>query len=156
MLDKILVPLDGSKLAECSLPYVEELARNGRAKEIILFRVYEQPVISSDYPSNMPESWEQHVNQIVKNTKSQANLYLKEINKKLQAAGVTAKIDSCLGRPAEEIINYAEKNEINLIVIASHGRSGVGRWAFGSVADKVFRSTNIPVLMIKTIFDQEK
>jgi nucleotide-binding universal stress UspA family protein len=151
MLDKILVPLDGSKLAECSLPYIEELAKNKNTKDVILFRVFEQPVISSDYPPNMPETWEQHVDQIVKGTKQQANLYLDEISKQLKVAGVNARIESCLGNPAEEIVNYAEKNHVNLIVIASHGRSGVSRWALGSVAEKVFRSTNIPVLMIKAI-----
>jgi nucleotide-binding universal stress UspA family protein len=151
MLDKILVPLDGSKLAECSLPYIEELAKNRNTKDVILFRVYEQPVISSDYPPNMPETWEQHVDQIVKGTKQQASLYLDEISKKLKAAGVNARIESCLGKAAEEIVNYAEKNQVNLIVIGSHGRSGVSRWALGSVAEKVFRSTSIPVLMIKAI-----
>jgi nucleotide-binding universal stress UspA family protein len=151
MLDKILVPLDGSKLAECSLPYIEELAKNRNTKDVILFRVYEQPVISSDYPPNMPETWEQHVDQIVKGTKQQANLYLDEVSKKLKVAGVNARIESCLGNAAEEIVNYAEKNQVNLIVIGSHGRSGVSRWAMGSVAEKVFRSTSIPVLMIKAI-----
>jgi len=151
MLDKILVPLDGSKLAECSLPYIEELAKNRNTKDVILFRVYEQPVISSDYPPNMPETWEQHVDQIVKGTKQQAHLYLNEVSKKLKVAGVNARIESCLGNAAEEIVNYAEKNQVNLIVIGSHGRSGVSRWAMGSVAEKVFRSTSIPVLMIKAI-----
>jgi nucleotide-binding universal stress UspA family protein len=149
MLDKILVPLDGSKLAESSLPYVEALAKNPDAKEIILIRVYEQPVIASDYTPNMPESWELHVDLIVKKSRQEANLYLKRVSKRLEHSCKKVKIESRPGKPAEEIVNYAEKNHINLIVMASHGRSGVNRLAFGSVAEKVFRATNIPVLVIK-------
>jgi nucleotide-binding universal stress UspA family protein len=149
MFDKILVPLDGSKVAECSLPYVEALAKGQNVKGIILLRVCEKPNISSDYPPNMPESWEQHVGHIMKGVQQQCSLYLGGVDKKLRESGVKVTVESCLGNAAEEIVNFAEKNQVNLIVMASHGRSGVSKWAFGSVAEKVFRSTSIPVLMIK-------
>jgi nucleotide-binding universal stress UspA family protein len=149
MFDKILVPLDGSKVAECSLPYVEALVKGQNVKEVILFRVCEKPEIPADYPSNMPESWEKHVDHIIKGGQQQCSLYLGGVDKKLRDAGIKVKVESCLGNVAEEIVNYAEKNQVNLIVMASHGRSGVSRWALGSVAEKVFRSTSIPVLMIK-------
>jgi nucleotide-binding universal stress UspA family protein len=54
-----------------------------------------------------------------------------------------------MGKPAEELIIYAHKMNCGLIVMASHGRSGISRWAHGSVADRVFKATNIPILMIK-------
>jgi nucleotide-binding universal stress UspA family protein len=58
-------------------------------------------------------------------------------------------IESRLGKPAEEIINYANQNKVDLIIMASHGRSGVSRWAYGSEADKVLRSSCVPVLLVK-------
>jgi nucleotide-binding universal stress UspA family protein len=59
------------------------------------------------------------------------------------------KTESCLGKPAEEIVNYATKNKVDLIIMASHGRAGVSRWAYGSVPDKVLRSSCVPVLLVK-------
>ena len=150
MYDKILVPLDGSKLAECVLPHVEELAKDCKPKEIILFRVCESMSVLSDYPASMPESFEEHVDKMTVYSHQQCGLYLKDVEKQLKSAGITnVKLESRLGDPAAEIADYASKNEVDLIVMASHGRSGPSRWAYGSVADKVFRSTCVPVLMIK-------
>lgn len=149
MFDKILVPLDGSKLAECILPYVEELVKGEKVKEVILFRVCQLPEIPADYPANMPESWEHHVNEIMHGAQKQCLLYLGDVERRLRDLGVKLKIESCLGNAASEIVKCAEKNQVGLIVMASHGRSGVSKWAFGSVAEKVFRSTCVPVLMVR-------
>lgn len=149
MFDRILVPLDGSELAECILPYVEDLVKGQKVKEVILFRVCEPPEINADYPSNMPESWEQHVNDILSSTQQQCSLYLGDIEKRLKNLGVPIKIVSCLGKAADEIVKCAGDNNVSLIVMASHGRSGISRWTLGSVAEKVFRHTCVPVLMIR-------
>ena len=149
MFDKILVPLDGSKLAECILPYVEELTKDKKMKEVILFRVCEQPEINADYPANMPESWEEHVKDIMGSAQEQCSLYLGDIEKKLGDLGAKIRIESCLGKAADEIVKFAEENQVDLIVMASHGRSGISRWTIGSVAEKVFRHTCIPVLLIR-------
>jgi len=149
MFNKILVPLDGSKLAECIFPYVEELVKTKDVKEIVLFRVCEQPAIPADYPANMPISWEKHVSDIMESAQGQCSLYLGEVEKRMKNLGVKVKMESCLGKAADEIAKYAEHNKIDLIVMASHGRSGASRWAFGSVAEKVFRCTCVPVLMVK-------
>src|SRR4030042_2923901 len=97
MFKKILVPLDGSKLAECIIPYVEGLAKGKDVKEIILFRVCEKPDIPADYPAKMPDSWEQHVDNIVKGAQQQCSLYLGAIEKRLRKLGVKTKIESCMG-----------------------------------------------------------
>ena len=149
MNDKILVPLDGSKLAECILPYVEELVKGQKVKEVILFRVCEPPEITADYPANMPASWEKHVKDIMDGAQQQCSLYLGNVEKSLKNLGVPLKVESCLGNAAAEIVKCAEKNQVDLIVMASHGRSGVSKWAFGSVAEKVFRSTCVPILMVR-------
>lgn len=79
----------------------------------------------------------------------QAERYLNRIAKGMQSKGVKVSVVVLLGNPAEEIVRYAEENAVDLIVMASHGRSGPSRWAFGSVADKVFRGSCVPVLMIR-------
>src|SRR4030042_2274397 len=130
MFDRILVPLDGSKLAECILPYVEELTKDKKMKEVILFRVCERPEINADYPASMPESWEEHVKVIVAGAQQQCSLYLGDIEKKLGNLGVKIRTESCLGKAADEIVKFAEKNQVDLIVMARHGRSGISKGAF--------------------------
>ena len=149
MYQKILVPLDGSKLAECVLPHVERLALDCRVKEVILLRVCEPPTVPSDYPASRPVSWEEHVGQITNYAQQQCSLYLHDVEQQLREPGLKVRAESRLGNPAEQIVDYAEKNEVDLIVMASHGRSGPSRWALGSVAEKVFRATCVPILMVR-------
>ena len=149
MYKRILVPLDGSKLAECVLPHVENIATGCSVGEVIILRVCESPSILADYPEGKGKSWEKHVERMTTNAQKQCNIYLDDVEKQLRDKGFNVRTDSCLGKPAEQIVDYASKNEIDLIVMASHGRSGVNRWAYGSVADKVLRSTCVPVLLVK-------
>jgi nucleotide-binding universal stress UspA family protein len=83
------------------------------------------------------------------NAQQQCNVYLGDVEKQLRDRGFNVMIESRLGKPAEEIINYANQNKVDLIIMASHGRSGVSRWAYGSEADKVLRSSCVPVLLVK-------
>src|SRR3972149_1927920 len=139
MYGEILVPLDGSKLSECVLPHVEELARGCPGAEIVLPRVCEPPTVPADYPASLPENWDDHVSSMNKFTRQQCSLYLDEMESKLKARGFSVKTSSRLGDPAEEIVDYASKNGIDLIVMASHGRTGVARWALGSGGERGVR-----------------
>ncbi len=149
MYKKILVPLDGSKLAECVLPHVEELAQSGVVKEIVLLRVCDSPSIIADYPEGKGKTWEKHVERLTSNAEQQCSLYINDVAQSLKDKGYKVKAESRLGKPADEIVNYANKNKIDLIVMASHGRSGISRWAYGSVAEQVLRSSCVPVLLVK-------
>ena len=149
MYERILVPLDGSELAESVLPHVETIARGCSVVEIILLRVCEAPSILADYPEGKDRSWDKHVERITTNAQQQCNVYLGDVEKQLRDRGFNVMIESRLGKPAEEIINYANQNKVDLIIMASHGRSGVSRWAYGSEADKVLRSSCVPVLLVK-------
>jgi nucleotide-binding universal stress UspA family protein len=149
MYERILVPLDGSELAESVLPHVETIARGCSVVEIILLRVCEAPSILADYPEGKDKSWEKHVGRMTTNAQQQCNIYLGDIEKQLRDQGFNVRTESCLGKPAEEIVNYATKNKVDLIIMASHGRAGVSRWAYGSVADKVLRASCVPVLLVK-------
>ena len=186
MFERILVPLDGSKLAECALPYTETLAKNCSTTEVVLISVTEKisgVVNAAELKEAVMRSDKSNIGEIntgtgsmaylapggnissvdnigksgtsMRNTYSfgklegQAAKYLARIEKKLKAKGIPVKSEVLIGNPAERITKYAENNKIDLIIMASHGRSGASRWALGSVSDKVFRAACIPVLMVR-------
>ena len=149
MFRKILVPLDGSKLAECSLTYAEELAQRCAIEELVLVSVTErvrgyQPVRDLSQPTE-----QRFVPEAVGKKETQAQKYLGRITKDLVKKEIKVRIEVLLGDPAEEIVNFAKYHNIDLIVMASHGRSGPSRWTHGSVADRVFRASCVPVLMVR-------
>jgi nucleotide-binding universal stress UspA family protein len=76
-------------------------------------------------------------------------VYLQRTAEGLKAKGINTDVKVFTGDASEAIVAYAENNPCDIIVMASHGRSGVTRWAVGSVADKVFRASSVPVLMVK-------
>jgi nucleotide-binding universal stress UspA family protein len=162
MYRKILVPLDGSELAECAVPHAEILAKYDTAEVILVsvtelvqgYRVLEgdgEPIptpvggwVAPGHPLG-----ERLVPEAFGKKEKQAQRYLDSIAKKLAAEGINASIEVLLGKPAEAIIGYAEQHGCGLIVMASHGRSGPSRWAYGSVADKILRSSHVPVLIVR-------
>jgi nucleotide-binding universal stress UspA family protein len=149
MYDKILVPLDGSGRAECVLPHVEALVTAFGSEEVVLVSVTERITgfrVMDDY--SQPKG-ERLVPEAVGKEEEQAQHYLDKVAEKLAAKGIKVRTEVLLGKPAEELIIYAHKMNCGLIIMASHGRSGISRWAHGSVADRVFKATNVPILMIK-------
>ncbi len=150
MYQKILVPLDGSELAECVLPHVESIAKGCGAQKIVFLRVVE--------PFHMPlsgrevgyiftaDDWKRMESE----SKATAENYLNRLMDRVNYDGINVQSEVLGGgRVADVIADYATDNEANLIVIATHGRSGVSRWIWGSVADRVLRSACVPVLMIR-------
>jgi nucleotide-binding universal stress UspA family protein len=132
MYENILLPLDGSEISESAIPHAEALALGCEAKKVTIVHVVEQERYEGMLASG-----------------KRPGVYLQRAAKKLEAKGVTVNIKVLTGDPAEAIVSFAEKGPCDLIVMASHGRSGVTRWAIGSVADKVFRASTVPVLMVK-------
>lgn len=147
----IVVPLDGSKVAETVLPHVEVLAKQKglESVEVALLQVSEPPVIQSDYPASMPLTWEEHVKEETARRKRGAEQYLSGVEKRLKDAGVKVHSEVLVGNPAQEIVACCGKDRYNLIVMATHGRSGVSRWAYGSVAEKVLLGTISPIVVVR-------
>lgn len=145
MYQKILVPLDGSALAECVLPHVEALTRGCQVKNVVFARVVE-PFYSpaGDYAMDPGQ-----VKKIESEHRAAAEAYLKKVSAKIGFAGTSLKTEVLYGNPAEEVADYASKNQIDLIIIATHGRSGVSKWVWGSVADRILRSSCTPVFMVR-------
>ena len=158
MYKKIVVPLDGSKLAECILPYVEGLAKGCGTEEVILVSVTERivgrtraPEIREKGYSLSSDVWppEGEVSMYMGKKTSQAYRYLHKIAKGLEGKGVKVQTQVLYGKPAEKIASFAEEIGADLIALASHGRSGPSRWAYGSVAEKVFRAGCVAILMVR-------
>lgn len=148
----MLVPLDGSKLAESVLPHVEALAkqRGTELVNVVLLSVFEEPPVNADYPeASMNLTWNEHVKRIREYFKQEAERYLMGVQKRLTSAGLKVGSEVLMGNPADEIISYAHKNHPNLVVMTTHGRSGIVRWAYGSVADKVLHGVSSPIFMVR-------
>ena len=150
------MPLDGLELAECVLPHVESIAKGGSVQEVVFFRVVEtlQWVVEPPYMSSgMDESISfmegEDIRLIDSKNMTAAENYLNQLVTRIQYEGVAIQSEVVMGRAAESITECSAKNEVDLIIIATHGRSGVSRWVWGSVADRVLRSTCVPVLMIR-------
>ena len=145
MYKKILVPLDGSQLAECVLPHVESIALGCGVEVVILLRVldvyvpnYVETYISKEQRMEADERVEKEVSG-----------YLNEISGRVNLKGAEVKKHIITGRASESIAEFATKEDVDLIAIATHGRSGISRWAWGSVADRILRSSCVPVLMVR-------
>ncbi len=146
MYSRILAPLDGSELSEKSLEHVKELAARSSSLEVVLFMVLER-VSYLMYASNASFNQDSII-ESEKRIQVHAQEYVDKLVNRLKKEGIYAQTVVVWGRPADEICNCAEKNNIDLIVMSTRGQSGVSRWAFGSVADKVIRSSTIPILII--------
>ncbi len=147
MYKKILVPLDGSVLAEKAIPHAMALAKGTGAQVTLLTVVQLTFGVAGAKLEAMPEFAAERRAALT----GEAMIYLQKIQKDLTDQGVVAKPVALEGDIASEIINYAEKNEFDLIAMATHGRSGIKRFVLGSVAEKVIRSAGKPVLLIRAL-----
>ena len=150
MYSHILAPLDGSELAECILPHLESISRgSGRAK-ISLVRVFDPDILPATDPTSaefgLTKSDRKH---IVKQRTRAAETYLKNLQQRLIWDWADIKIRVIVGSPAESLARYANEEGIDLIIIASHGRSGIKRLIMGSIADQILHSSGSPVLLIR-------
>jgi nucleotide-binding universal stress UspA family protein len=149
MYRKILIPLDGSKLAESALTHVEELAKCSDETKVILVSITERIQGYRAFEEPAQPLGQRLVPEAYGKKQRQAQRYLDRIAKAMEAKGIKVDTEVLLGDPAEEIVIYAKHPGCDLIVMSSHGRSGISRWTHGSVADKVFKGSPVPVLMVR-------
>ena len=145
-LKSIVVPLDGSKLAEIALPRAVDLAKK-LSLEIVLTRAYQIPLSTYGVAD---AAYIPNPNALMNVVKEEAGAYLETKVNELRQNGVE-KVSSILllGSGADEIIDLARTTPDNLIAMCTHGRSGVKRWALGSVTEKVVRHSGDPVLVVR-------
>jgi nucleotide-binding universal stress UspA family protein len=142
--EHILVPLDGSELAEMALPDAFTIAELCHA-EVTLLEVVPpiREVIApdSEHPLYVDEQW-------LEEEKHDMD-YLHSVCQRVDCGNLTIHPIVEMGSAAETIVDYAHTQPIDLIVMATHGRSGLQRWVYGSVADKVLRGADVPVLLVR-------
>jgi nucleotide-binding universal stress UspA family protein len=148
MIQHIVVPLDGTKLSESALPTAQELALRCSAL-LTLIRVVKGTKGYKEVTDYTKPPAQQAAAQPRGGKEKKAEEYLTIIAKKMQDQGIKVQTKVILGEPGEAIAFHAVHNPCDLIVMASHGRSGLSRWARGSVADQVFRFTSKSVLIVR-------
>ncbi len=160
MYQKIMVPLDGSKFAEGVFPHFEAFLKNGSVKKAVLVRVLEplpflyyceigtafRDVRYDEVPSRLAslDEWQAQ-------ERRRALQYLEEIAARFSKYGAEIECQVLAGgQVAETLASYAQDNDFDLILTATHGLSGVGHRLWGSVANQVMRFSHMPVLMVGT------
>jgi nucleotide-binding universal stress UspA family protein len=145
ILTKALLPLDGSKVGEAALPYVEDLAARLKT-EVVLMQVVEPKYVAIGAE---PWDYSPYRAEWISAMEQSARAYLTGIEQRLKAKGiaVSSRIES--GAAADKVIEVAEQTSVDVIAMSTHGRSGLARWALGSVADKLIHSASIPVILVR-------
>ncbi len=145
MYTRILVPLDGSETAECVLPYVKWFAKVSDLDELVFLRIVEPFEVTGALEAVIIN---EEKKRIEKDAGGLAGQYLDKITADFQSSNFRTNAMVVVGKPAKVISDYAEKNEVDLIIMATHGFSGVHRVFRGSVADEVLHHARVPVLMV--------
>ena len=150
----LIVPLDGSELAESVLPHVEALAkqRSTGPVEVVLLKVSETPSIPTYYGpeiSGVSLNWGDYIQQETIRRKQSAADYLAEVAKGLESSNIKVITEVIEGKANDEIVEYANKHPYSLLIMATHGRSGLSRLVYGSVAANLLQGLIRPLFIIK-------
>ncbi len=148
MLQHILVGLDGSPLAESILPYVSALAK-ALAVQVTLLHV-----VPGEPDGGQGSDYYRFFSPLIKQEETEAYGYLRRVTDRLVAAGITAESRVSVGDAAAQIVTTGQQAATDLIALATHGRSGLRRWVYGSVAEKVLHTTRTPLLLIRPTEEQ--
>jgi nucleotide-binding universal stress UspA family protein len=146
MYTKILVPLDGSETAECVFPSLRWLMQVSKVDEVTLIRVVEPFRAGMGVDGSVPPEEREAIDE---DAETVAKQYLDKVAAQFAAPGV--KITSVVmeGKPAEIVGEYAAKNDVDLILMATHGYSGLHRILRGSTADGILHAAHVPVLLVR-------
>ena len=156
MFERILVPLDGSKVGEAALDHVERLIAKiapDVKTEVILFQVLTSLthyVIAGEASVQVPYT-DKEVSHITRRSKE----YLNKAAEGLKSKDINVRVKVASGKASDEIVKAADDLKVDLIAMSTHGRSGLSRITFGSITAKVLRATSVPVLVVRAPKDTE-
>ena len=140
MFTHILVPLDGSTLAECVLPHLISMVKAFDARVTVLCVMDSHDKGAASYPID-PVVWEMR--------KVETEVYLNDVSRRLDEIGIPVEFVLLEGDPASRIKEFADTHEVNLILLSSHGRSGLSRWNVSSIVRKVIQRTHRSIMLIR-------
>ena len=148
MYKKIMVPLDGSQIAETVFPHLETVVKGCQEKpEVVLVQAVEPISIPMGREVSQFASIKQ-VQDFESHQKNDAEKYLNEIAAYLESRGIKCRVEVITGRAGEVLAAYVNKNNVDLVVMATRGRSGIKKMVLGSVAERLLRSVSVPILMV--------
>jgi nucleotide-binding universal stress UspA family protein len=142
MFKRVIIPLDGSELAESILPFIIQIA-GPLDIEVTLVRVL-QPV-----PPEVVEGVGRVMIDDVGQRQAEAQTYLADLATSIGTSGVRVRTDVRIGVPVREIVECVRERDADLVAMTTHGRSGLGRLLFGSVAEAVLRQADVPVFFLR-------
>lgn len=144
MYRRILVPLDGSELAEQALTHAVPIAKC-MGGELHLARVCLSMIYVNALGGGSPDFGEQ----VYELDRQAAQAYVEKVSQQLTSPDLPVMTAVLEGAVAETLVDYAQTHQIDLIVMSTHGRSGLSRWVFGSVAERVLRGAHCPTLIVR-------
>jgi nucleotide-binding universal stress UspA family protein len=147
MYERILVTLDGSEASETALPHMETVYKGCEKPKVTLLRVVEPVQVPSLEPGTVITS--EMMREAEATLVEEAKKYLKDVSVRLNKVGIPVTAQVIVGKPADTILDYISKNDIDLLIMSSHGHSGVTRWVWGSVADRILHHACIPITLIR-------
>jgi nucleotide-binding universal stress UspA family protein len=157
MEQKILLPLDGSQVGEAALPLVSDLVSKllpGSKVEITLLQVVSSLpyyVVAGEAGLQIP-----YTDAELEQSRRKALDYLEATGESLKSTGATVQVKVGIGNPADEILRVADEINANVIAMSTHGRSGITRWAFGSITDRVLRGASTPIFLVRAPKESRK
>jgi nucleotide-binding universal stress UspA family protein len=143
MYRKILVPLDGSSFSESILDHAKAIIATCSIPPEVVFLTVVEPFQAQSVHTG---DW---ADKIQKEAVRVAHNYLDQLVEKLKGEGINASKAVVEGEPAQATLDYIQKNNVDLIIMSTHGRSGVSRWIFGSTANRILRYSPVPVLVAR-------
>lgn len=151
MFKRVLVPLDGSELSECSLPYVRNMAREDLIGEVILLKIALLHLPLTGLPEDaVIIDQEPYLQTFREAGLDESRNYLARVESQLKAEGIKVTSEVMEDhRPAESIIDFSQQNSVDLIVMTTHGYTGIKKLLIGSVALNVLHESHVPILLIR-------
>jgi nucleotide-binding universal stress UspA family protein len=149
--NRILLPLDGSPFSESTFPYVVELTKNTN-KEILLLHISEPPIVPSYGSHPINPTWKKYRDDMWAEMEGLSTTYLKKAVAALKKKGIKVKsrvIKAQSREVAKTIMQISKEENIDLIVIATQGRTGVSSWVYGSIANRIVEEFSQPILLIR-------
>ena len=149
MKEKVLLPLDGSAVGEAAIPVVVDVISrlNAANLEITLLQVisaFAYSALSESVNTEFPVDGDE-----LNAFKEKSNSYLEKVATRIRNRGLTVNTMVTVGHAADEILRVSQDLGVRIIAMSTHGRSGIGRFALGSVTDKVLQHSPVPVLVVR-------
>ncbi len=144
LINRIIVALDGSALGEAALPFIGLLASRVKADVLLL------NVVSPALPTMATEAYYAgYNNELIDAQQAESQAYLKTVAAKFSEEGVNVNYQVLVGITSEKILEAVSQEKVNLIAMSTHGRTGISRWVYGSIAGKILSAATVPVLLVR-------